>query len=63
MKRLCIAVIVIVIAQTGATMYAADGTIPIWGPTTITERGSYILTRDIPGDSTTPVSLTIDHAS
>ena len=28
-------------------LFAADGAIPIWEPTTITEPGSYVLTRDI----------------
>lgn len=27
--------------------FAADGAIPIWAPTTITEPGNYVLTRDI----------------
>jgi hypothetical protein len=62
MKRTTLVTLCTVISAIALNLsVAADGAIPIWEPTTITESGSYIVTRDIgcPAPSG-PTAITIE---
>ena len=53
-----IGLLLVIVALPLGSLLASDGAVPLWEPTTITEPGSYVVTRDIAGVSGDTIAVT-----